>query len=180
MSGLLFLEHNDFGLNQGTKGPIMCHKIKGISLILFYSTKCQYCHNLIPVFRSLPGSIGGCQFGIINIDNNYQCVQMSQNTIAPIKYVPYIVLYNDGKPFMEYKGEQSVKSITKFIIDVVERMRSKQTFSSGNKTPGSVEIIEEENRIPKYTIGIPLYGNGSKLHKKERVCYLEVNNAYNK
>ena len=35
MSGLLFLQTEDFGIQQGQKGPILCHSIRGISLVLF-------------------------------------------------------------------------------------------------------------------------------------------------
>ena len=50
MSGLLFLNSEDFHLNKGTRGPIMCNNIQGFSLILFYSTQCQHCKELIPIF----------------------------------------------------------------------------------------------------------------------------------
>ena len=67
MSGLLFLAIEDFVLSKGTKGNILCTSIPGFSLILYYSTQCPHCQTLIPIFKKLPGSINGCQFGIINI-----------------------------------------------------------------------------------------------------------------
>ena len=104
MSGLLFLTTEDFNTQNGVKGSIMCTNIQGFSLVLFYSTECQHCQSLIPIFKRLPGSVGGCQFGMINVSLNKQCVMMSRNTIAPIKVVPYIVLYINGKPHMRYNG----------------------------------------------------------------------------
>jgi hypothetical protein len=51
MSGLLFLTTEDFNTQNGVKGPIMCTNIQGFSVILFYSTECQHCQSLIPIFK---------------------------------------------------------------------------------------------------------------------------------
>ena len=165
MSGLLFLDNEDFSTVKGTKGNIMCHSIPGFTLVLFYSTQCSYCQNLIPIFKKLPGSIGGCQFGMINVTSNKKCVAMSRETIAPITYVPYIILYVNGRPFMCYKGPHDIKEIHRFILEVAQKMQSKQKFSE--------EHVKEDPRggIPLYTIGHPLCG-------EDGVCYLEFNDAY--
>lgn len=169
MSGLLFLSSDDFNVSRGTKGNILCHTIPGFSLILFYSTQCEHCQTLIPIFKKLPGSIGGCQFGMINVSTNKTCVRMSKSTIAPINYVPYIVLYVDGKPFMSYKGPHDSGEIKRFIFEVAQKVQGKQKLSG--------EKIREDpkgNGIPQYTIGHPLYGPDDK------VCYLEFDTAYDK
>ena len=70
MSGLLFLQTQDFSIQKGTKGDILCHSIRGLSLVIFYSTNCQYSRTLIPIFKRLPGQVGGCQFGMINVRLN--------------------------------------------------------------------------------------------------------------
>ena len=168
MSGLLFLSSEDFAIAKGTKGNILCHSIPGFSLILFYSTQCVYCKDLIPIFKKLPGTIGGCQFGMINVSTNKTCVRMSRQTIAPITYVPYILLYINGRPFMRYQGPHDPKEITRFVIEVSQKMQNKQKFTSEN--------VKEDSRggIPAYTIGKPLYGPDDK------VCYLEFDEAYGK
>ena len=132
MSGLLFLGNDDFTLMKGTKGNILCSSIPGYSLILFYSTQCPHCQKLIPIFKKLPGTIGGCQFGMINVSLYKKCVQMSKDTIAPILYVPYIVLYVQGKPFMRYNGPHNAEEIKRFVIEVANKIQSKQTFSNEN------------------------------------------------
>ena len=129
MSGLLFLSSDDFSVDKGNKGNILCHSIQGFSLILFYSTQCVHCQNLIPLFKKLPGTIGGCQFGMINVSSNKQCVQMSKDTIAPISYVPYIVLYIQGKPFMRYSGPHDGSEIKRFVLEVANKVQSKQKFN---------------------------------------------------
>lgn len=167
MSGLLFLSSEDFRVEQGANGNILCNQINGFSLILFYSTKCVHCHTLTPIFKGLPGSVGGCQFGMINVSFNKRCVQMSQQTITPITYVPYIILYIQGKPFMKYNGPYEAKEIRRFIVEVAEKIQTKQQFESQN-----VKHNGKKNRIPEYTIGKPLYGC------RDDVCYLEFEEAY--
>ena len=165
MSGLLFLTSEDFIVNTGSKGDILCHNIPGFSLILFYSNQCKFCETLKPIFKRLPGTIGGCQFGMINVSMNKKCVQLSKNTVAPIKYVPYVVLYIQGKPFMRYNGPHDGEEIKRFVIEVANKVQSKQKFSED-------KVKDDKKGIPEYTIGHPLCG------KDDRVCYLDFSEAY--
>jgi len=169
MSGLLFLTSEDFNTQRGSKGNIMCTNLQGFSLILFYSTECVHCQSLIPIFKRMPGSVGGCQFGMINVSHNKQCVMMSRETIAPIKVVPYIILYINGKPHMRYNGPYVAEEIGRFIVEVA---RSVQLQENSTKD----ETIKEDPRggIPAYTIGHPLCGPDDK------VCYLDFDDAYGK
>ena len=165
MSGLLFLGNDDFYISKGSKGPILCNSIPGFSLILFYSTQCPHCQILIPIFKKLPGSIGGCQFGMVNVSSNKQCIKMSKETIAPITYVPYLVLYISGKPFMRYGGPHDINEIKRFVIEVAQKVNNKQKFTS------ETQAKEDKQTIPGYSIGHPVVGD-------ENVTYLHFNEAY--
>ena len=166
MSGpILFLSSEDFEVQKGTNGNILCHNIPGFSLILFYSTHCVHCQTLIPIFKKLPGTINGCQFGMINVSTNRPVIEQSQNTVAPIKYVPYVVLYINGKPFMLYKGPHTENDIRSFVVEVANNVQKKQQFSK--------EKVKESpvGEIPAYTIGKPVCGD-------DKVCYLDFTSAY--
>lgn len=167
MSGLLFLTSADFTVAKGAKGEIMCNNISGFSLILFYSTQCQHCKTLIPTFKRLPGTIGGCQFGMVNVSTNKSCVRMSRDTIAPITYVPYIVLYINGKPFMRYNGPPHENEIRRFVIEVANKIQNKQKFAQG-------VVKQQQKSIPEYCLGKPLVG------QDDNVCYLDMKEAYPK
>jgi thiol-disulfide isomerase/thioredoxin len=171
MSGLLFLSSDDFSVVKGSKGDILCHGIPGFSLILFYSTQCVHCQTLIPIFKKLPGTIGGCQFGMINVSSNKTCVKMSKDTITPINYVPYIVLYIQGKPFMRYNGPHDGAEIKRFIIEIANNVQSKQQFTSENEKNEKNEK-DDKKGIPDYSSGIPLCGQNNN------VCYLQFDEAY--
>jgi len=166
MSGLLFLTTEDFSIQKGVKGTILCNSIPGFSLILFYSTECKHCKILIPIFKRLPGTIGGVQFGMVNVVSNKACIKMSKDTIAPITYVPYIVLYIHGKPFMSYKGPHDSAEIRRFVLEVANKMQTKQKFSPEN--------VKEDPKggLSQYTLGKPLYGDDDNL------TYLTFSEAY--
>lgn len=167
MSGLLFLTSDDFQLQRGSKGNILCTNIQGFSLVLFYSTQCSHCQTLIPIFKRLPGSVGGCQFGMINVSHNRQCVMASRETIAPIKEVPYIVLYVNGKPYMRYQGPHDAREIGRFIVEVSRKVQANQSLARDERVKQ-----DPKGGIPAYTIGKPLHGPDDK------VCYLEFDDAY--
>ena len=165
MSGLIFLTTNDFHLENGQKGILLSNKISGFSLVLFYSTQCKYCVKLIPSFRKLPGIISGCQFGMVNISKNKDLIQKASRSITPIEYVPYLILYSNGKPFMRYDGQHDIQSIKNFIMDINNKLKHKRQFSN------DAQVKNNKKKIPSYTIGNPLYGVDER-------SYLEFNDAY--
>jgi hypothetical protein len=164
MSGLLFLTNEDFKTEKDVRGTLLCHTIGGYSLILYYSRQCQYCENLLEIFKKLPGSVGGCKFGIMNITKNRQFIELSNTTITPLKYVPYIVLYFNGVPIMNYKGKYDGNEIVKFIIEIANNLKKKQQFSK--------EKVQEskEEPLPTYCTGKPICGG-----KDQNVCYVSFN-----
>jgi thioredoxin-like negative regulator of GroEL len=165
MSGLLFLQSGDFNIQTGNRGDILCNSIRGISLILFYSTKCGHCQNLIPVFKRLPGSIGGCQFGMINVSLEKDIIRMAKNTIVPIEFVPLIILFVNGKPYVRYDGSYNDNELRLFIVNVTKQLQTKDKFSQDRaKQTGG------EREIPLYSVGIPLCGDDE--------VYLEFEEAY--
>jgi thiol-disulfide isomerase/thioredoxin len=177
----LFLRTDDFVVQKGPRGNILCNEIPGYSLILFYSTYCTSCQTIIPVFKKLPGTIEGCQFGMLNVSTNKGCIEKSNKTITPIKYVPYIVLYIDGQPYMSYKGPEKVEEIRRFILDIHKSFQKKQTFTSERKTveQGSSNSANTSapTTVPAFLkgIGVPVFGNakeGCYLGCDGNVCYL--------
>jgi hypothetical protein len=169
MSGLLFLQTQDFNIQKGVKGDILCHGIRGLSLVIFYSTNCQYSRHLIPIFKRLPGQVGGCQFGMINISLERNIILMSKSTISEIKYVPLIILYVSGKPFIRYDGPHDENEIRRFIFEVSNKIQTKEKFTSK-------EVVKQapstsKRTIPPYASGQPLFGDSDDF-------YMEFSEAY--
>jgi len=169
MSALLFLSEDDFSVSQGQKGNLLCNNINGFSIVLFYSTQCVHCHSLVPIFKSLVGSVTNCQFAMINISQQKKVVALSKDTITAIRYVPYIVFYVKGRPFMKYNGPPDGNEIRRFIIEITRTLQTRQKFYE--ETTAKRDTDKE---IPPYTIGIP------KTCDENGVCYLEFDDAYKK
>lgn len=170
MSALLFLTHEDFNIQPGQKGDLLCQNIKGLSVVLFYSTQCHHCHALIPIFKQLPATVGNCHFAMINVSTQKNVVMMSRSTITPLTYVPYIMFYVNGKPFMKYSGPHDANEIRKFIVDIGRNLQAKQKFFDEAKDKGG----KDHHKIPEYTIGQP------KEISEDEVCYLDFDDAYTK
>lgn len=174
MSSLLFLSTEDFYIGQGQRGNLLQHQIRGISLIMFYSTKCVYCQKLVPIFKQLPDIINGCQFGLLNISVNKNIVPLATQTIVPITYVPLIILYFDGKPYMKYDGPADLNAIREFVFQSANSIHQKQTFTN----PQSRQQQQRGNGVLETAkkqgyMGQPLIGEGD-------IDYLQFQEAYEK
>ena len=162
---LLFLTLDNFNIIKGETGSLLCNNINGFLLVLFYSTQCSYCQDVIPMFKQLPKQIKGCKFGMLNVSKNNKLVTMSKDTIAPLEYVPYIILYTDGKPFMCYEGDISLQALQTFILDVQQKLKHKEKFTK------TTVAKKKKLTVPSYTLGKPLCG-------VDKRCYLAFDNAY--
>tara|TARA_Y100000389_G_scaffold167199_1_gene172280 strand:- start:110 stop:628 length:519 start_codon:yes stop_codon:yes gene_type:complete len=170
MSGLLFLTANDFKVITDNKQTnILINNINGFSLILFYSTQCTYCKTILPIMKRLPGTINGCQFGMINVGRNKDVIRMSQNSITPLTYVPYVILYYNKKPYMRYDGPHDINQIQNFVYEVANSI--KRQLETNNIQ--EVDNQEQTCTIPDYCIARP-----KKDGVKEKICYINFSEAY--
>lgn len=172
MNNLIYPRSQDFFVDEGTKGKVLCNNTKGLCLILFHAdaSQCAHCEEAIPEFKKLPFRMAGVKFGLCNVNKNREVLQLAEQTIAPITYVPFIILYVNGRPTMRYDGERTLQKMLDFLNDVLNRLQSNKAFYE-NKN------IKMESDIPAYTIAIP----ANIVCDKERgVCYLEYNDAYKK
>ena len=135
MSGILFLGNDDFCVRAGEKGNMLCMTgWKGLTLVMFYSKECTFCGTLITKFKQLPTIVNGCKFGMVCVNRNMDVVEKSKNTISPIEYVPDVILFVDGVPYIRYDGPHEIDSIRNFIFNVYERLQ-KTCFSDNQQPP---------------------------------------------
>lgn len=199
MNSFLFLEARDFSVRSGDKGQVLflTFQPRGLTLVLFYSNDCPHCEALIKQFKQLPSMINGCQFAMANVGRYTSIVQMSRSTIVPINYVPDVILFVNGFPYVRYEGASDIEAITTFLLEMNKKIKNFSFMETQNQTttnnhvpplpsqqPSPHPPIETNIHIPpvsnspipipEYTIGIPLYGE----RKKDRVCYLNFNSAY--
>ena len=106
---------------------------------------------------------------MINISKNKKIIALSKDTIAPISYVPLIILHINGVPFMRHDGPTDITSMKNFIIEMSNKLPDKSKFSG--KDDGSLKEDKPGYIIPDYSLGIPLKG-------KSEVSYLFYDDAY--
>jgi thioredoxin-like negative regulator of GroEL len=178
MSTIIFLTGDDFSVQKINNADYLCSNIKGVSVILFYSTRCGYCQSLIPIFKRLPHVIPNCQFCMVNIDLHKSIVEKSKATIDPIKYVPYIVFYANHRPIIKYSGPHDIEKISKFVSDVSKTLSVQSFYKQDNASQK-----KEQNEIPAYTIGLPYkpsHKNDETHICQDGICYLQDLDAYKK
>ena len=128
-SKIIFLTDKNFGIGKGTKGNLLFNDLKGISIVLMYSTNCSVCHQLIPIFKELPNYVPDCTFAVINLDNNKDVIAKSQLTTMEIKYVPQLICFHNGKPFIKYTGEKSLTPMVNFFKETISRVQQSLNFA---------------------------------------------------
>lgn len=177
----IFLTTDDFSVEQINASKLLFTNIRGISVVMFYSTKCVHCQSLIPIFKTLPRMIPNCQFGMVNIDLNKGVIAMSKETIDPIKFVPYIVFYANRRPIIKYSGPHNLAEIARFVTEVSRTLASQQFFQK-ETAQGVKQGEKEEPKIPEYTIGLPCSGvqhrNDETHINSDDVCYVSELDAY--
>jgi len=173
MNNLIYLSSDEFFLVDATKGgKIMCCDTEGICLVLFHAEpgKCSHCEEAIPEFKKASRMISSVKFGLCNLNQNQDVIKLSKASIAPLEYVPYIILYVNSRPFLRYDGERNAQEIAEFLQEVMMRLQTKKQFIE-NKN------YKIESEIPAYTIGIPF---NVVCDEDKGVCYLSYNDVYKK
>lgn len=185
MNGILFLGDEDFVLRRGEQGNLLSLSadVRSLVLILFYSNECPHCDNLINKFKQLPQLLNGCLFAMVNVNRNMSLVEKSQNTVAPITFVPDVILYVNGNPYIRYDGPHEISNIRDFIYDIYQKMQKtafmeqqqRPTTAVPSPTPETnIMVNNQQSEIPAYTIGKPISGEW----KSDSHCYLNFQNAY--
>lgn len=162
----MYLTDKDFSITQGKKGYLLATKISGVSLVLFYSTRCKHCPSVISIFQYLQNRIRDCRFALVNVGTYHRVVEMSKKTLTNIDHVPFLVMYLNGVPFYKYKGNKDASSIENFVLDVLSRTQNHPSFI--NKKTESLE----EN----YGIGIPF----NVVCDRDECCYITARDIYRK
>jgi len=171
-NSIIYLNNNDFYIGEGSKGKVLCTNIKELVFVLFHADldKCKYCEDVIPEFKQLPHAISSCRFALVNLNKNLDIVKMSNETIAQFSYVPYMILYVNGRPFIRYDGDRNAKDMADFVMEVLSRLKSNNTFANAPK-----KVKQENNVIPGYSIAIPY---SVVCDDEKGVCYLKYDEAY--
>lgn len=167
---LIYLTTNDFYIGDGSKGKLLCNNLKDLTFCFFHADpeRCEHCEELLPIFKKLPHFIKSCKFALVNLNKNPDCIKMSNTTITPLEYVPYLMLYVNGRPFLRYDGERNLQELVDFINEAINRLKTKTKFVD-NKNQSKIE----DEKLG-YTTGVPYNVICDEESGKCYVKYLDI------
>jgi thiol-disulfide isomerase/thioredoxin len=166
-------EHQD-----ASKTRNLVISIKEPAVLLYYSTACPYCQMFWPVFEQTAKNVPRFRYCALNADKYKNVAISSLTTTTPIRSVPYIVTYNNGKAMSVYTGPKKYDDFLDFLKDHSKRLE-KQSFN--RKSPevarqrgSTVHSGNREDIISyKQDLGVPynvVCGSGQ--------CYLTYDQIY--
>jgi len=174
MSSIITLSTDDFAVQSGKKGNLLCIlEMPGLVFALFHHPTCDKCPAVKRIFREIATRSkvsGSVQFASIEVTQSL--AEKSKQTILPITYVPLLILYVGGRPFMKYNGAKDGREIEEFLLSVSSKLNVKTNFGKGSKKqledPGEIPSVE---RNPDGSLPFNLYCEGAN-------CYLTFDEMY--
>ena len=188
-SGIIELHAESFKKIKGNRGFVLgIPNAQNLTLLMFYSIQCTYCDQAMPeleklsrfvIDKNLPINIAVC-----DIMKNKKVIQESADTVDPIKFVPYMPIYLDDKPYLRYNGKKTAEEMLNYLIEVLKRVSTRQKFVQRQ------QVKEEEQSHVSQAEGVPynvvcegdvcyltqdeLFGtsNQKKMYCVGNICYL--------
>ena len=122
-SSFTIFEHQD-----ASKTRILVISVKEPAIVLYYSTNCPYCQMFWSVFEQIAKNVPRFRYCALNADKYKNVAISSLTTTTPIRSVPYIVTYNNGKAMSVYTGSKKYDDFLDFLKDHSKRLE-KQSFN---------------------------------------------------
>ena len=121
---ILHLTNNDFYVDNGKKGKVMCTTQKDILFAFFHlnDNECSNCTTMIPEFVTVAKRLPQIKYALVNLSKYPDIFKKTVDTIAPIKYVPYLIIFVNNRPFLRYDGGKSSSEMYEFIKELLENM----------------------------------------------------------
>ena len=80
-------------------------------LIKFYSTKCSHCVDFQPIWKNVPGVVGGMHIGEVSLDEGRNLIKRFN-----VQSLPHILLLKTGeKPYAIVNGSYTIENIVDFV-----------------------------------------------------------------
>lgn len=183
MNNLLYLGEQEFYVDKGTKGPVICTQQQGVIFVMFHANpgQCQFCDIAKPEFMKLAQIIAGAKFGLCNLMQCANLVERSQRTIMPLRNVPLFILFYNGRPFINYSGEKQLKHFARFMQEMLQRLSNQQVFSQGGFQQLSLEEAEKTPHGLAYdydSVSSSDPNTCSLTCNEDGVCYLASKEIY--
>lgn len=174
---LIKLNHTAFKKMKGNRGYILgIPSATNLTLMMFYSDRCEYCEQAMPELVKLNNALRGknlpIQVAICNVGENPQVIQEAQQTVDPIKYVPYMIIYQRDRPYLRYNGKKIAEEMFSYLMEVLKRVDTRQQFVNAAPSAQAAAQDEEESSSA-YQSGIPY-----NMVCQDGMCYLTTEEVH--
>jgi hypothetical protein len=167
---IIQLHAESFKKMKGNRGFVLgIPGMQHLTLIMFYSVQCTYCEQAFPELDKLAKFVEEnnlpIQIAVCDILKNKKVIEESADTVDPIKFVPYMPIYMNEKPYLRYNGKKTAEDMLNYLIEVLKRVDTRQKF---------VQHKEEEEPKATASEGIPY-----NVVCEGNVCYITQDEIYN-
>lgn len=174
---LIELHADSFRKLKGTKGYVLgIPNANNLTLVMFYSTQCEYCDQAMPelarLSRHLRENNLPIQVAVCDVGKNRAVIKEAADTVDPIKYVPYSVIYLKDRPYVRYNGNKVAEEMFKYLIEVMRRIDTRQQFVRTDVRTGQQEEEEKDEAPQTSGMGVPY-----NMVTEQSVCYLTSEEA---
>lgn len=152
MNPIHSLSEANFEIGKGVKGNVLLNDINGISFVFFWSDKCKPCHLAFPEYKKVSSSTKGIVFTMLNVNKNPKVIQMSNQTIMPIKYTPQLILYVNKRPYARYDGQMNFSEIMGFINNIRTQISNNTKVVPRPEMEAKQKVCEEDGDCIPYNV----------------------------
>lgn len=112
---------------QDVRVHVVAPKIRGLSMVMFTSTRCKVCTKVVPTFKALASKVRGVTFAFYSMD-----VRKNLDVCKELNFpeeIPYLMLYNNGHPVMAYNGSNNLDEMLHFIGSIQQNSREQKQLA---------------------------------------------------
>lgn len=129
-SRLMAMGKEHFQTKETLNGTMLITpQISSPTFILFYTTTCGVCKQVLPLYDQL-AKLMPYRFAICNVQQNPDILQMSEQTIRPIRHVPLLFLYAKGYPYVVYSDTWAPEKLQNFLRTTWEKAQQQMGGSA--------------------------------------------------
>lgn len=111
-------------------GRVLRCNLPGIVFVMFKTQNCQHCAQTIPLFNQLAQRDMRLTWAVIDVGDYRNIITMSKSSNTPIRAVPMFILYVNGRPHANYKGQRAAKPIMLFLDKLLNSLNmNEQSFT---------------------------------------------------
>jgi thioredoxin-like negative regulator of GroEL len=120
-----------------------------IGVVMYTWHNCTHCTELEPIMKKMPSMVPSMSFYVVDIGENSTPTQMSADTILPLTYVPQIIVYINGRPFMRFSGTRNESSLRQFLAQVQHAVNVSMPFHTPGQQQQTTTISSMPQQVPQ-------------------------------